>query len=158
MTLLTIQPDLQKHDLHPLQDTLYHGSAENTLPLFAAESIHLIITSPPYADQRTQTYGGINPDEYVNWFLPISAELFRVLKPDGSFVLNIKERVVNGERHTYVIELILAMRQQGWLWTEEYCWHKKIPILASGRTASAMLGKGVSTSRNSGSLPCIRTL
>jgi site-specific DNA-methyltransferase (adenine-specific)/site-specific DNA-methyltransferase (cytosine-N4-specific) len=39
--------------------------------------------------------------------------------------LNIKERVVNGERHTYVIELILKMREQGWLWTEEFMWHKK---------------------------------
>jgi site-specific DNA-methyltransferase (adenine-specific)/site-specific DNA-methyltransferase (cytosine-N4-specific) len=61
----------------------------------------------------------------VEWFLPISAELLRVLKPTGSFVLNIKEKVVNGERHTYVIELILALRKQGWLWTEEYMWHKK---------------------------------
>jgi DNA modification methylase len=48
-----------------------------------------------------------------------------VLKPTGSFVLNIKERIVDGERHTYVIELILEMRKRGWLWTEEYCWHKK---------------------------------
>jgi len=39
--------------------------------------------------------------------------------------LNIKEKVVNGERSTYVIELILAMRKQGWLWTEEFIWHKK---------------------------------
>ncbi len=47
-----------------------------------------------------------------------------MLKPTGTFVLNIKERVVNGERHTYVLELILAMRKQGWLWTEEFAWHK----------------------------------
>ena len=49
----------------------------------------------------------------------------RVLKPDGTFVLNIKEKVVDGERHTYVIELILELRRQGWLWTEEFIWHKK---------------------------------
>jgi site-specific DNA-methyltransferase (adenine-specific)/site-specific DNA-methyltransferase (cytosine-N4-specific) len=48
-----------------------------------------------------------------------------VLKPTGSFILNIKEKVYNGERHTYVLELILAMRKQGWLWTEEYMWHKR---------------------------------
>jgi site-specific DNA-methyltransferase (adenine-specific)/site-specific DNA-methyltransferase (cytosine-N4-specific) len=47
------------------------------------------------------------------------------LKPAGTFILNIKERVVDGERHTYVMELILAMRKQGWLWTEEFIWHKK---------------------------------
>jgi site-specific DNA-methyltransferase (adenine-specific)/site-specific DNA-methyltransferase (cytosine-N4-specific) len=71
------------------------------------------------------TYGGISPDRYVEWFLPITNEILRVLKPTGSFVLNIKERVVNGERHTYVMELIRAMRERGWLWTEEYIWHKK---------------------------------
>ncbi len=110
---------------YPHLNTLYHGLSENILPMFASDSVNLIVTSPPYADQRKNTYGGISPDEYVDWMLPITAQLFRVLKPDGSFVLNIKERVVNGERHTYVLELILAMRKQGWLWTEEYCWHKK---------------------------------
>lgn len=85
----------------------------------------LIFTSPPYADQRKSTYGGIHPDNYVDWFLPISEELLRVLKPTGTFVLNIKEKVVNGERSTYVMELIIEMRKQGWLWTEEFIWHKK---------------------------------
>jgi site-specific DNA-methyltransferase (adenine-specific)/site-specific DNA-methyltransferase (cytosine-N4-specific) len=51
--------------------------------------------------------------------------LLRVLKPTGTFILNIKERVVHGERSTYVIELILEMKKQGWLWTEEFIWHKK---------------------------------
>ena len=87
--------------------------------------MNLIVTSPPYADSRQDTYGGIAPDKYVDWFLPIAAELKRVLTDDGSFILNIKERVVSGERHTYVLELILALRRQGWRWTEEYMWHKK---------------------------------
>lgn len=88
-------------------------------------SIDLIVTSPPYADQRKNTYGGISPAKYVQWFLPISKELLRVLKPSGTFILNIKEKVVDGERSTYVLELILEMRKQGWLWTEEFIWHKK---------------------------------
>ena len=88
-------------------------------------SVDLIITSPPYADQRKNTYGGIKPEKYVSWFLPITAELFRVLKNDGTFILNIKEKVQNGERSTYVLELILEMKKQGWLWTEEFIWHKK---------------------------------
>lgn len=57
--------------------------------------------------------------------LPISEQLLRVLKPAGTFILNIKEKVVDGERSTYVMELILEMRKQGWLWTEEFIWHKK---------------------------------
>jgi len=104
---------------------LYQGDCLDVLKTLEDNSIDLIVTSPPYSDQRKSTYGGIHPDRYVEWFLPISAELLRVLKPTGSFVLNIKEKVVNGERHTYVIELILALRKQGWLWTEEYMWHKK---------------------------------
>ncbi|KUK46381.1 MAG: Putative N-4 cytosine-specific methyltransferase [Anaerolinea thermophila] len=101
------------------------GDCEEVLKSFPDNSVDLIFTSPPYADQRKKTYGGIKPDDYVDWFLPKAAQFFRVLKPRGTFVLNIKERVVNGERHTYVIELILELRKQGWLWTEEFIWHKK---------------------------------
>jgi len=43
----------------------------------------------------------------------------------GTFILNIKEKIVKSERHTYVMELIMEMRKQGWLWTEEFIWHKK---------------------------------
>lgn len=101
------------------------GDAREVVTTFPSSSIDLIITSPPYADCRKKTYGGIHPDKYVEWFLPISKELKRVLKPEGSFILNIKEKTVNGEKHTYVLELIIGMRKLGWLWTEEYIWHKK---------------------------------
>ena len=104
---------------------IFHGDCRNVLKEMADNSIDLIVTSPPYADQRKNTYGGVRSEEYVEWFLPISQELLRILKPTGTFILNIKEKVVKGERSTYVIELILAMRQQGWLWTEEFIWHKK---------------------------------
>lgn len=106
-------------------DVIHHGDCRRILPTLPEECVDLVVTSPPYADSRKNTYGGVAPDKYVEWFLPISAELHRVLKPEGSFVLNIKEKVVDGERHTYVIELILEMKRQGWLWTEEYCWHKR---------------------------------
>lgn len=102
-----------------------HGDCGTVLKSFDDASIDLIVTSPPYADRRKNTYGGIPPEKYVDWFLERSAEFLRVLKPTGSFVLNIKEKAENGERHTYVIELILALRKQGWLWTEEYVWHKR---------------------------------
>ncbi|HOR61008.1 MAG TPA: site-specific DNA-methyltransferase [Bacteroidales bacterium] len=104
---------------------IYLGDSKEKLKLLSDNSVDLIVTSPPYADQRKSTYGGIHPDKYVDWFLPISEQLLRVLKPTGTFILNIKEKVVAGERSTYVIELILAMRKQGWLWTEEFIWHKK---------------------------------
>ena len=104
---------------------VYHGDSKDQLKLLPDNSVDLIVTSPPYTDQRKSTYGGIHPDKYVDWFIPISEELLRVLKPTGTFILNIKEKVVSGERSTYVMELIMAMRKQGWLWTEEFIWHKK---------------------------------
>lgn len=101
------------------------GDCKDTLKNFKNDCIDLIFTSPPYADRRVHTYGGIKPEEYVNWFLLRSEQFLRVLKPEGTFILNIKEKAENGERHTYVLELILALRKQGWLWTEEFIWHKK---------------------------------
>jgi site-specific DNA-methyltransferase (adenine-specific)/site-specific DNA-methyltransferase (cytosine-N4-specific) len=80
------------------------GNCTDVLKQLADNSVDLIMTSPPYADQRKNTYGGVRPDKYVEWFLPISKELLRVLKPTGTFVLNIKEKVVDGERSTYVME------------------------------------------------------
>jgi DNA modification methylase len=107
------------------RDKIIHGDCLEILKDMPSNVIDLIVTSPPYADSRKHTYGGVHPDTYVAWFLPIAAELKRVLKDEGSFILNIKEKVVDGERHTYVLELILELRKQGWLWTEEYIWHKK---------------------------------
>jgi DNA modification methylase len=106
-------------------NVIYPGDCREILKTLPDECVDLIVTSPPYADRRKHTYGGIPPERYVEWFLPIASELRRVLKSDGSFILNIKERVIDGERGTYVIELVLAMRKQGWFWIEEYCWHKK---------------------------------
>ncbi len=108
-----------------IRSDIYLGDCLEILSDFPENTFDLIITSPPYADSRSSTYGGIKPDKYVEWFLLRSQQMLRVLKPDGTFVLNIKEKAVNGERHTYVIELILEMRKQGWLWTEEFIWHKK---------------------------------
>lgn len=104
---------------------IIHGDCEDVLKKSPENAVDLIFTSPPYADRRANTYGGVKPGDYVDWFLPKAEQFLRVLKPTGTFILNIKERVVNGERHTYVIELILKMREQGWLWTEEFMWHKK---------------------------------
>jgi site-specific DNA-methyltransferase (adenine-specific) len=106
-------------------NTVFKGDCAKILATLPNSCIDLIVTSPPYADNRKHTYGGIPIKRYVEWFLPISEQLRRVLKPDGSFVLNIKERVVNRERGIYVYELVIAMRNQGWLWTEEYVWYKK---------------------------------
>ncbi|MCY3652234.1 MAG: site-specific DNA-methyltransferase [Acidimicrobiia bacterium] len=104
---------------------IIEGDAAAVLQTLPGQSVQLIVTSPPYADQRKSTYGGIHPNEYVAWFMERAGEMWPVLRDEGTFVLNIKEGAVNGERHTYVLDLIQAMRSAGWLWTEEFIWHKK---------------------------------
>ncbi len=108
------------------EPSIYKGDCLTIIPRHIADNtVDLVITSPPYADQRKDNYGGVSADEYVEWMLPKTAQLKKCLKPTGSFVLNIKERAINGERHPYVLDLINGLREQGWFWIEEYCWHKK---------------------------------
>ena len=116
---------LKMISMRELKTDIILGDCREILKNVRDNSIDLILTSPPYADRRKDTYGGIAPERYVEWFLPISWQLLRVLKPEGTFILNIKEKADNGERNAYVLELILALKKQGWLWTEEFIWHKK---------------------------------
>ncbi|EKE15043.1 MAG: DNA methylase N-4/N-6 protein, partial [uncultured bacterium] len=58
--------------------TFYLGDSLEILRDIPSNSVDLIITSPPYSDQRKGTYGGIHPDKYVEWFLSKSQELLRV--------------------------------------------------------------------------------
>lgn len=75
--------------------------------------IDLVITSPPYADLKTyEDDTGIHPDKYVEWFMPRIKEVFRILKPTGSFILNINDKVEKGFRHPYVFDLISEIHKQ----------------------------------------------
>lgn len=144
--------------MHDITTTILLGDAREVLRTLNKNSIDLIVTSPPYADRRKNTYGGILPKKYVEWFLPISEQLLQVLKPTGAFILNIKEKAENGERDTYVLDLILALREQGWLWTEEFIWHKKIVILENGRIILEMPGSVFYSLTKQKNLICIKKL
>lgn len=85
--------------------------------------VDLAFTSPPYADLRD--YARIRPDDYVGWFLPVAYEIRRLLKPSGSFVLNINDRCVRKSRHLYVFKLVIAVVDiVGMPLIETYIWHK----------------------------------
>ena len=99
-------------------DIITLGDALTVLQTFPDNCVDFVITSPPYADNRHGPYEGVPIDGYVEWFKPVSEQLKRVLRPPGSFILIIKERVHDGERATYVLELILEMKKQGlWLFS-----------------------------------------
>lgn len=99
------------------------------------ESIDLVITSPPYAERRKNTYGGIPEDKFVEWFKPRGDEIKRILKPTGSFFLNIKPHVKKGERSLYVFDLVITLKRDcGFKFIEEYCWTKNaFPTGTPGR-------------------------
>lgn len=120
-----------------LSEGITWGDAGAWLPALPEATVDLFFTSPPYANLRD--YSRIDPDDYVEWFLPHAEAMLRAAKPTGSFVLNIKDRVANGERHPYVLELVLALRQLGWRWIETYIWVKPnaIPGRFGPRTKDA---------------------
>ena len=104
---------------------MLQGDCAERLKEIPSQSVDLIVTSPPYADQRKGKYEGVPADKYVDWFLPIGHELKRVLKPTGSFMLNIKAHCDEGERNLYVMDLVLALKRQvGFNFVDEYCWYK----------------------------------
>jgi DNA modification methylase len=110
------------------------GDSAQWLPALPAESVDLWFTSPPYADARA--YSRIHPDRYVEWFLPYSESMLSATRDTGWLVLNIKNRVaksgpLQGQRHPYVYQLVIALQQQGWRWIETYIWSK--PNAVPGR-------------------------
>src|SRR5437867_397745 len=67
----------------------YLGDALELLRKLPEASVNLVITSPPYALHFKKEYGNVSKESYVKWFVPFAREIQRVLKKDGSFVLNI---------------------------------------------------------------------
>lgn len=80
--------------LGPAMYSTQHGSAYigNSLELLDqldANSIDLIITSPPFALQREKSYGNVNQADYVDWLLGFCRKVHRILAPTGSFVIDL---------------------------------------------------------------------
>ena len=107
-------------------DGIHHMDCLEGMKQLPDESIDLVITSPPYADMRAYEGGfeGFHPDKYVAWFLPYVAEISRILKPTGSFILNINDKASQGFRHPFVFELIFAIHN-----ANDYCKLKEIEPL-----------------------------
>lgn len=100
---------------------------ETVAKLLGDTRVNVAFTSPPYASQRkydeSSGFKPIRPDEYVDWFEDIQANVRAVLAEDGSWFVNIKENSDDGQRVLYVKDLVVAhVRRWGWLWVEELCW------------------------------------
>jgi DNA modification methylase len=113
-------------DAHPVCVIIAEDSRK-VLPSFG-NSVDLIVTSPPYADARKKHYDSIHPDCFVEWFRTFHEPFWNVLKPQGSLVINIKDKVVNGVRHRYVWHTIEMLSSLGWQCIDDYLWHKPNPM------------------------------
>lgn len=106
--------------------------------LLVGTTVHLAVTSPPYADRRkydeASPFRPVPPDEYVGWFAPVAALVADYLADDGSWVVNIKAGADGLDRELYVVDLIAAhVREWGWHFADEFCWERngvpKAPVL-----------------------------
>jgi site-specific DNA-methyltransferase (adenine-specific)/site-specific DNA-methyltransferase (cytosine-N4-specific) len=107
--------------------SILHGDSREELKNYK-EQVDLIVTSPPYADARHHHYDSVHPDKFAEWFLTFHQPVFEALKPSGSLVINIKDKVVNGVRHRYVWDTIKALSDNGWYAIDDYVWHKSNPM------------------------------
>jgi DNA modification methylase len=103
---------------------LHHGDCIEVMASMPAESADAIVTSPPYAMQRKTTYGGVPESEYPSWTVAWMAEAWRILKPNGSVLINIRPHIKNGQISDYTLRTRLALREAGWNECEELIWHK----------------------------------
>lgn len=94
------------------------------MKLIEDHSIDLVVTSPPYANQRKNIYGGISESEYPEWTIKWTNEVKRIIKITGNLVINIRPNIKNGEISDYVLKTILILRQNGWKQCEELIWIK----------------------------------
>jgi site-specific DNA-methyltransferase (adenine-specific)/site-specific DNA-methyltransferase (cytosine-N4-specific) len=106
---------------------ILEGDCFELIKTLKDNSVDLVITSPPYAD--IVNYGKNisikKPNEYCDWLLPIFNEIYRVLKPSGSFILNINDNCSGGYRNPFIYELIYRSQKETKLkFYDTYIWHK----------------------------------
>ena len=105
---------------------IYQGDSLDLLKKIPDNSIDLVVTSPPYSTLKTYINDvGVLANDYVKWFIPYCQEIERVIKPTGSFILNINDKVEGGFRHPYVFDLISELHKQtGLKLFERLFWNK----------------------------------
>ncbi len=103
--------------------------------LIPSESVDLVLTSPPYALHYKKEYGNKNQDEYVDWFLGIAEGIKRILKPTGSYVIDIGGSWEPGQptRSLCHFEILIKLvKEHGFHLAQEFFWYNpaKLPVPA----------------------------
>jgi site-specific DNA-methyltransferase (adenine-specific)/site-specific DNA-methyltransferase (cytosine-N4-specific) len=100
------------------------GDCLDLLPTLEDGSVGLVVTSPPYADQRVGHYAGIPEDEYPEFTVQWMEALRPKLKEDGSVMIVIRPHLRDGVLSDFVLRTRLALREAGWKECEELIWFK----------------------------------
>lgn len=101
----------------------YLGDSLAIMKTLPDASINLICTSPPFALCRKKEYGNEDEEEYIDWFMPFATEMLRLLKDDGSFVLDLGGAYLPGYpvRSIYQFELLVRLvRETGFKLAQEF--------------------------------------
>lgn len=109
----------------------YQGDSLELLTALPDESVQAIITSPPFALKRKKKYGNPTEDKYLEWFLQFAPEFRRVLKADGSLVIDIGGAWMPGSptRSIYQFELLVSLvREHEFFLAEEFYWYNRAKI------------------------------
>jgi site-specific DNA-methyltransferase (cytosine-N4-specific) len=111
------------------------GDSQELLARVPTGSVNLVFTSPPYALHFKKEYGNAHKRDYVRWFIPFATQILRVLKDDGSFVLNIGGSYNEGNptRSLYHFHLLIALVEEvGFHLAQECFWYNpaKMPMPA----------------------------
>lgn len=112
---------------------LIHGDCLEKMKDIPDGSINAVITSPPYAKQRS--YNGCESSDYIEFITPIVEELTRCLKEDGNILINIKEHVYKGNRDLYVYKMVIHFVEVlGLNFVDEFVWVKTNPFPTGVKT------------------------
>ena len=101
----------------------YVGDAKVRLSMLPDETVDLLVTSPPFPLVRKKEYGNEEEAAYAEWFLPFAEQVQRVLKPSGSFVLELGNVWLRGlpVLSLYHYEFVLRLcHEQGWYLAQEF--------------------------------------
>ena len=117
---------LPKKKIDFFENRFIVGDCVEVMKELPSKSVDLVLTSPPYADQRNYGTEGasVSPDGYIKWFAPKARQIKRVLKDNGSFILNINDKTVGGFQHLYAFELLIYLcKKQGFHLVRDYIWY-----------------------------------
>ena len=106
------------------KNTIFHGDCKDILKTLPDQSFRACITSPPYAEQRANIYGGVSESTYPAWTVEWMDSLSPKLTADGSVLIVIRPNIKKGQISDYVLKTRLALREKGWIECEELIWYK----------------------------------